>query len=525
MENLILLTKVLLKSIINACPKRDSPFGDKGGQMNWTYEQSKAIETRNKNILVAAAAGSGKTAVLVERIIRFILEEHVDLDKLLVVTFTNAAASQMREKILEAIYKKLEENPENQELQRQIVLMNKASISTIHSFCLEVIRNYFYEIDISANFRIGDSAEIELLKQDAILELFEEKYEAQDEKFQKLLDCYTDYHGDEQLQEIVLKTYEFIQSSPFPEEWLEKAAKSFNREGKIEEDFANTIWGKILLESYIEELKKYRLEYMIMKQNLSRYPEAYEAYKTLCKDIDNISNMIEHSTTWKNAANVAYIAEFPKWKTDKKADLSIQEQTKEKRTKVNRALKEYVKAFFTFDSKQANEDINQMYPVLKALSELIVEFTDKYARKKKEKNLIDFSDIEHMALKILVKKNENGEYEKTEVAKAYTEKFVAIAIDEYQDSNLIQEYLLTTISRGNNIFMVGDVKQSIYKFRQARPELFLEKYDTYPKVEVANGDAAKIQLFKNFRSRKNILNITNLVFESIMTRALRRCGI
>ena len=197
------------------------------GEVKWTNEQKQAIEEKGSNILVAAAAGSGKTAVLVERIINRILNDKIDIDKLLVVTFTNAAASEMRERILDAIYKKIEEDPSNIELQRQITLLNKASICTIHSFCLDVIRNNFYEINISPNFRIGDTAEIELLKQETLDDLFEKKYFEEDEDFLKLVDTYTGYRGDEPLKELVMEIYKFIQSSPFPRKWLEEKGEEF----------------------------------------------------------------------------------------------------------------------------------------------------------------------------------------------------------------------------------------------------------------------------------------------------------
>ena len=216
-------------------------------EVKWTEEQSQAIHEKGSNILVAAAAGSGKTAVLVERIINKIIAEEIDIDKLLVVTFTNAAASEMRERILNAIYKKIEEEPTNLRLQKQITLLNKSNICTIHSFCLDVIRNNFYEINISPNFRIGDTAEIELLKEEVLDELFEDLYLKEDEGFLKLLEIYTSYKNDDPLKDIVKSIYNFIQSAPFPEKWLAEKVKLFDID--IENtDFANTVWGKIILD-------------------------------------------------------------------------------------------------------------------------------------------------------------------------------------------------------------------------------------------------------------------------------------
>lgn len=242
------------------------------GEVKWTDEQKQAIEEKGKNILVAAAAGSGKTAVLVERIIQKIIKEKIDIDKILVVTFTNAAAAEMRERILEAVYKKLEENPNDEHLQKQIILLGKANISTIHSFCLEIIKNNFYEIDISPNFRIGDTAEIEMIKQETIEEIFEKLYEEENESFIKLLDTYEGYRDDNNLRELILKIYNYIQSSPFPEKWLNEKVEEFN----IDEDseIAETLWGKIVIQEFIEnvssrnkKIRKYRTKIRLFSRS------------------------------------------------------------------------------------------------------------------------------------------------------------------------------------------------------------------------------------------------------------------
>ena len=240
--------------------------------MDWTNEQKQAIYEKNSNILVSAAAGSGKTAVLVERIINRVINENVDIDKILIVTFTNAAASEMRERILEAIYKKIEENPNNNNLQKQIVLLNKASICTIDSFCIDVIKNNFYEIDISPNFRIGDTSEIEILKYEVLEEIFEEKYESNDEDFIKLINTYTTYRDDTLLKNLILKIYTYIQSNPFPEKWLSEKVEMFNIGENLEEDFSKTVWGKILLEEFEEEIIDDILTLEKTKKDLNKYP-------------------------------------------------------------------------------------------------------------------------------------------------------------------------------------------------------------------------------------------------------------
>lgn len=482
-------------------------------EVKWTNEQLQAIQEKNSNILVAAAAGSGKTAVLVERIIHKIIDEQMDIDKILVVTFTNAAASEMRERILEAIYKKLEENPENVHLQRQIILLNKASICTIHSFCLDVIHNHFYEIDLPSNFKIADTAEIDLLKQEVLDDLFEQKYTENDKNFIELLENYTNYRGDEALQELVLKIYKFIQSSPFPIKWLQEKLELLKIEDK---DISQTIWGKLIIQTVDDDIQESIMQLEVTKSKMALYPEMTKFYQTISEDIINLQDLQKYNF-WDELYIKLLNFNFSKWPVDKKVINDLKEDSKEIRDKVKKHIKEKTAKLLSCSQEQAVKDLKIITPILENLSNLVTEFTKNFAEKKKEKNCIDFNDIEHFALKILLDENNNP----TEVAKKYKEKFEEIAIDEYQDSNLVQEAILTSISKGNNIFMVGDVKQSIYKFRQARPELFLQKYDEYKnKEEKTQEDNLKIQLFRNFRSRQNILNITNLVFESIMSKEL-----
>jgi len=482
-------------------------------EVKWTNEQLQAIQEKDSNILVAAAAGSGKTAVLVERIIHKIIDEQMDIDKILVVTFTNAAASEMRERILEAIYKKLEENPENVHLQRQIILLNKASICTIHSFCLDVIHNHFYEIDLPSNFKIADTAEIDLLKQEVLDDLFEQKYTENDKDFIELLENYTNYRGDEALQELVLKIYKFIQSSPFPLKWLQEKLELLKIEDK---DISQTIWGKLIIQAVEDDIQESIMQLETVKSKMALYPEMTKFYQKICEDLIIIKDL-QNYNSWDELYIKLLNFNFSKWPVDKKVTNDLKEDSKEIRDKVKKHIKEKTAKLLSCPQEQAVKDLKIITPILEKLANLVTEFTKNFAEKKKEKNCIDFNDIEHFALKILLDENNNP----TEVAKKYKEKFEEIAIDEYQDSNLVQEAILTSISKGNNIFMVGDVKQSIYKFRQARPELFLQKYDEYKnKEEKTQEDNLKIQLFRNFRSRQNILNITNLVFESIMSKEL-----
>ncbi len=464
--------------------------------------------------------GSGKTTVLVERIIKKIIKDKVNIDSLLIVTFTNAAASEMKEKILNAIYKKIEENPEDMHLQKQITLINKANICTIHSFCLDVIRSNFYEINISPNFRIGDTSEIELLKLDSLEELFEEKYNENNKDFIKLVETYTEYRGDEPLKEIILKIYKFIQSSPFPIKWLKEKTKMFKIDPNI--DFSKTIWGQILLKDFEEKIEE---TITALKDIVELMKENYELEKyinSINLDIENLYKFKDKvNCSWEESYKYALEFSFSRWPVDKKIVSNIKDIAKAKRDKINKKFKDEKDKFFICSSKEGNQDIIEIYEILNILKDVVIDFTNKYEKNKREKNIVDFNDIEHLALNILVTEDENGNYVPTQIANKYKEKFIEIAIDEYQDSNLVQEYILNSISRNNNIFMVGDVKQSIYKFRQARPELFLEKYKTYKLInEKEETDNLKIKLFKNFRSRENILNITNLIFKDIMSEKL-----
>ena len=439
----------------------------------------------------------------------------------------------MRERVLDAIYKKLDEDPENENLQRQITLLNMASICTIDSFCLEVVKNNFYELDnVSPNFRIADTPEIELLKQEVLDELFESKYLSEDKDFTKLINTYTSYRDDTPLKDLILDIYSYISSSPYPKKWLHEKIEMFNVEEILDQDFSQTIWGKILLKAMDEELIDDITTLTDVLESLS-YDKELEVFKQIIEtDIKQLNTLKDNLNNWDKAYEITKnITFFPRWST-KRVNSEIKEEAKNIRNSVKKKFSKIKDKTFVSDSKQSIQDIFDMYNILKKLENLILEFDEIFSKRKREKNIVDFTDIEHFALNILVKDvettiDENGEKHqniiKTEVAKKYTEKFEEIAIDEYQDSNLVQEFILSSISRGNNMFMVGDVKQSIYRFRQAMPKLFLDKYEKFETVGTETeglNNGRKIQLFKNFRSRDNILDFTNLIFENIMSKDL-----
>lgn len=465
--------------------------------------------------------GSGKTAVLVERIIHKILDENIDIDKLLVVTFTNAAAAEMRERVLDAIYKKLDDEPDNGNLQKQVTLLNKASICTIDAFCLEIVRNYFYELDdISPNFRIADTTEIEILKQEILDDIFEKKYEEENEDFSKLINIYTSYRDDTPLKDLILKIYNYTQSTPFPQKWLDEKIEMFNINDIIDKDFSDTPWGEILLREIEEELIDCLAILEKTEEDLS-YDTELEAFRQVIEnDIQILQNLKNNIRNWDKSYEISKNISFTTW-SRKKVESETKDRAKIKRDSVKKKITTKLDKIMICTSKEAIQDILDMYKNLLKLKVLIFEFEEQFSKAKRERNVVDFNDIEHLALNILLKQKENGEIERTQIAQMYQEKFEEIAIDEYQDSNEVQEYILSSIAKKNNRFMVGDVKQSIYKFRQAMPELFLSKYDNYKNVKDKKvKDDLKIQLFKNFRSRKNILEFTNLIFENIMSEIL-----
>ncbi|HBF4441673.1 TPA: helicase-exonuclease AddAB subunit AddA [Clostridioides difficile] len=491
----------------------------------WTKEQLEVIESRECNLLVAAAAGSGKTAVLVERIIQMITsrENPIDIDKLLVVTFTNAAASEMRERIGDAIGKALDENPENKHLQNQLVLLNKSSITTIHSFCLDVIKSNFHRINLDPNFRIGDQTECAILKQEAIEEVFEDLYEERDEGFLNLVESYAERGGDKEVQDIILGIYSFAMASPEPKKWLIDSAERFNIDENF--DFSQSIWARAILDTVKIEINGLCLN---MERALKEV-ESIEELETFAeklsveyKKIADISQACNKSwdEAYKKMASMSFENYVKGVKRISKDAPSYIKESKEKaktiRDKTKKFLESIVSAIFNKDNDSIREEIKYLYNIVKPISNVVLRFEEEYSNKKREKGIIDFNDIEHFALNILTDVDEKGNIIPSDVAVGYRNKFYEIFIDEYQDSNLVQEVLLKAVANTEtpNRFMVGDVKQSIYRFRQAKPELFLQKYNNYN--DKKGSSHRKIMLYKNFRSREEVVDAVNYIFENIM---------
>ncbi|WP_455794369.1 helicase-exonuclease AddAB subunit AddA [Clostridium butyricum] len=495
------------------------------GETKWTDEQLSAIKTRNCNLLVAAAAGSGKTAVLVERIIRIITNKDnpVDIDKLLVVTFTNAAAAEMRERIAAAISKALDKEPTSKNLQKQLTLLNRANITTMHSFCLDVIKNNFHKIDLDPSFRIGDQTEGILIKDEVIETLFEEKYDQEDTEFTSLVEAFSTYKNDDNLKELIINMYNFIMSGPWPENWFKENAEAFNIETM--EKLNNSKWVLVLKNSIKVEIEGYikMLEKAIEIINLTDGLEPYlETFSNELYSIKNAYNSIDCGLDdiYSSLCSISF-GRLKSIKKDKVSDENAQNTVKSIRDDIKKKISELINNTFSVTPEEMLINIKGAYPTIKKLTELVLEFGEKFSQKKKEKKILDFNDLEHLCLKILSDKDENGNIIPSKTAIEFKNLFDEVLVDEYQDSNNVQETIIELVSRRKdefpNVFMVGDVKQSIYRFRQAKPELFMEKYINYTLEESNN---RKIQLYKNFRSRKEVIDGVNYIFKEIMSETV-----
>lgn len=487
--------------------------------VSWTTEQQQVIDLRNRNILVSAAAGSGKTAVLVERIVKIITDKNhpVDIDHLLIVTFTNAAAAEMRERIGNAIEKALDEQPEDEHLLRQLTLIHNAQITTIDSFCLYVVRNHFHEIDLEPNFRIGDEGELKLLREDVLGRVLEQNYEEPSEAFSDFVEGYASGRTDAALNEMILQLYEFSRSYPWPEKWLDSFVGAYRIENREELDRAE--WLAPLTQNIRFVLKDCE---QLLKQALAVTqqddgPDMYEkAVRSDLEKYESLSKLTSFCELSVALSDIKYdrLASSRGFEGDPdKLELvkSLREQAKD-------VVKKLCKQYFFCSPEMMIEQLERTEPMLEEVVRLTKQFAEEFAAAKRRKNLVDFHDVEHFALQILVDE-ETEKAKKT--AEEFRDTFEEIMIDEYQDSNEVQETLLRSISREergeNNIFMVGDVKQSIYRFRLARPELFMKKYDSYSLEE---STTQRIDLHKNFRSRAEVLACTNDIFYKIMARSL-----
>ncbi len=490
--------------------------------VKFTPEQQKVIDLRKRNILVSAAAGSGKTAVLVERIIGLITDKvhPVDVDRLLVVTFTNAAAAEMRERISRAIDSKLEQEPEDIHLQKQASLLHNAQITTIDSFCLFLIRNNFNDIGLDPGFRVADEGESRLIKQDVMTALLEEKYQEKERAFTDCVEYFTGGSNDKLLEEYIGKLYEFSMSYPWPEEWIFGCMGDYKISDVTE--LENTMWCQYLV-THIQTIIGECESHMEEAIHVAERPDGPYMHGELLEKEREMLGRIMGLTSFQAYYEAFEGISFGRLSTKKDDSVNpvCRERVKELRGKIKKQLEVLKNTLLLLSPEQVVDRMKKAAPHVEELLLLVLSYKEKLDERKRRDNIIDFHDMEHFALHILLSKTEDGSCTPSAAALEYREFYEEILIDEYQDSNLVQELLLKSISGEAdgkfNRFMVGDVKQSIYRFRLARPELFMEKYTCYSKED---GKCQRIDLHKNFRSRPQVLDSVNDLFKRIMGKTL-----
>ena len=485
----------------------------------WTSGQIDAINSTKGTILVSAAAGSGKTAVLVERVMKLLTDEEspCDATNLLIVTFTKAAAAEMKERISAKIAELLAENPYDLNLQRKQILISQAHISTIHSFCSELIRENFYKLNISSKFRVADENEMVLLRDEAVNLVLEEVYKKSQSEFKELSESFITDKNENKLIKIINEVYNFTRSYPFPEEWVKEKMNMYENYISLEK----TPWMNLLF-NYLNDdlnhclyLTKISLELMNKDEKiLKAYAESFKNDLYSLEDIKNSLNNPQWDTIHRKLKNF----DFKRLKTLKSCESEdIKEAVSENRKEVKSIIKN-LQGIFDCTDEDCLSDISKTSTIINELFILVNNFSNVLDEMKKERNVLDFGDLEHLTLKLLIDKNEKG-YEKSEIAKELSQSFSQIMVDEYQDTNEAQDMIFKLISKDEkNLFMVGDVKQSIYGFRQAMPEIFINKknkYEVYRKE--LNKYPSKIILDRNFRSRSGIINIVNFIFNLIMS--------
>lgn len=488
---------------------------------NWTKDQQNAIDARGGTILVSAAAGSGKTAVLVERVTQRIIdrENPCDVDKILMVTFTRAAAAEMRERISTSLTSILEQDPTNSHIRRQLMLLPQSKICTIDSFCNDLVRENFHRLGISPDYKILDNSEQEVLQSEAVSEVLEELYGEGSPAFDELLDLFMKGRSDEQLGNAICQIYKFTGAYPFPEEWLNNARSLYSAEsGKSE------LWMQIILE-YVRSSCVYAERILESALSiLSTAPPLEEKYApSIISGLNGISEIYDFAVSedWDGAMNAVKAFKFTALGRVPKEYSGSYEQTsvKSRRETVSKLVKK-LNDVFCATSEENKEDLEALQPVAQKLFDAVERFGVIYNEKKAERNTLEFSDIEHLALKLLIEKDKDGKICRTDLAEEISNSYVEILLDEYQDTNEAQDSLFWAISKNeSNLFMVGDVKQSIYRFRQAMPEIFLTKRKGMPLYDGKTYPAC-INLDRNFRSRAGVAGMVNFVFRQLMSEQL-----
>ena len=488
--------------------------------VTWTEEQQKVISLRDRNILVSAAAGSGKTAVLVQRILSKIMdtERPVDIDRLLIMTFTRAAAGEMKERISAAIDQILYDNPDNEHLQRQASLIHNAQITTIDGFCAYIIRNYFHMIDLDPGYRTAEEGELKLLREDVMKEVLEAAYARKGEKFLSLVECYATGKTDDEIRDMIYKLYDASMSHPFPEEWIEECLEVYQVDSL--EDLHDTPWMKLIWDAADESIVQVR-ELLSRAAAICREESGPYFYEAALDDDILLLRAAETAVKERDYNGFSELLKNHKYaRLSTKKDLSVDEekkiQVKDLRDSAKGLWNELTEKYFNQTEELILEYLQYCRRPMEGLAEVTLQYKDAFADRKREQNILDFTDMEHFALDILMHK-EGDTITPSAAAWELSARYDEVMVDEYQDSNLVQEMITNLVAgwadKRKNIFMVGDVKQSIYRFRLARPELFMEKYHRY---SLEDSEEQRIDLHKNFRSRGTVLSSVNYLFRQIM---------
>lgn len=486
---------------------------------NWTESQKHAISARGSNIVVSAAAGSGKTAVLVERVIGLITDKYnpVDVDKMLVVTFTNAAAAEMKSRVSKRLNDMLLENPNDTNIQRQISLLPSAKICTIDSFCINLVRENFFNLDIDQDFNIMDESERKLLEQGIAQELVEELYEQDNEQFKALVEMLSSTKSDKPLCEAIIGLNSYIMSQAFPFEWLDTACEMYNPAKSLNDS---------LLKDYVFNELRLALELcleltQLSKASLDKDDELYDKYRDMVDSeqamFTNVLNTL-NSGSWDDTKSAVEAISFASTPYKRGYTSPAKPVITGNKDLYKNIVKSDILPLMCVDSSEYEQDCKTVYPIITYLIDIVKEFHNRLIEQKKELNSYTFGDVEHFALALLYTKNESNEAVKTPLAKEYEANFVEILVDEYQDTNSAQDTLFEFLSNGQNRFVVGDVKQSIYRFRLAMPSIFNNRRnDCEPYSAESNASNKRIILDKNFRSRRGVCDFTNFVFSHLMS--------
>lgn len=483
----------------------------------WTKQQLNSIYSTDGSVLVSAAAGSGKTAVLVERVINLITRKDnpIDVDRLLIVTFTRAAAAEMRQRITEALNSMLENDPYNSRLLMQKQLLYNASISTIDSFCGNVVREYFHAAGVSSDFRIADEGELEILRNQALDRSFETFYETESKEFSSLLDAFSSKGGDTKLRETVLKICTFLSTQPFPNKWLDDMLSSYG-----ERSVADSIWGKIIIDysvpavNHAVNLTQNSIKLLDDDQKLKEKAiELFESDLVFLNELSkrllsaNWDDIVIHLSSFKSGRMSA-----PRGYKDNPLKLAVSSN----RDEVKSTIKQ-ISSYFCRSEAEAYAEFSELESIVAVLFELVREYIKEFDLLKSKKNILSFADVELLTVKLLAKPDEKGGYIKTPQAYEISERYDAVIVDEFQDVNDVQNLIFNCASNDeNNLFVVGDVKQSIYGFRQAKPQIFINRKESYKKFDERNPVyPATIILDKNFRSRKEVCDTVNFIFQDL----------